>query len=101
MRVFMCTYKPNKVEEKTNSKSEDLGKFSKVYSSPDAQKARAEAGINSKLHKNLDNLNNVILIGEACCKEVITEFMTTPAQKERMKNAGVSSPPTITWIESI
>ena len=24
IRVFTCTYKPNKVEEKTNSKSEDL-----------------------------------------------------------------------------
>ena len=79
----------------------DFDEFSKVYSSPDAQKARAEAGIKSKLHKNLDNPNNVIMIGEAGSKEVITNFMTTPAQKERMKNAGVSSPPNITWIESV
>lgn len=80
---------------------EDFDKFFNVFSGPDARKARDEAGIKSKVHKNVDNPNNVILISEVCCKEVITEFMTTPAQKERMKNAGVSSPPTITWIESI
>ena len=80
---------------------EDFDKFFNVFSSSDAQKARDEAGINSKVHKNVDNPNNVILISEVCCKEVIIDFMATPAQKERMKNAAVLSPPTITWIESV
>ncbi|MBM32225.1 MAG: hypothetical protein CL764_05110 [Chloroflexi bacterium] len=80
---------------------ENFEKFFNVFSSSNAQKARDEAGINSKVHKNVDKPNNVIIISEVCCKEVITEFMTTSQQKERMKNAGVLSPPTITWLESI
>ena len=80
---------------------EDFDKFFNVFSSSDAQKARDKAGIKSKVHKNVDNPNNVILISEVCCKEVITDFMATSAQKERMKNAAVLSPPTIMWIESV
>lgn len=81
--------------------TEDFDKLSKVFNSSDAQNARSEAGLNAELHKNIDNPNNAVVIGEIPSKESFIGFMLSPVQKERMKNAGVSSPPTFTFIESI
>jgi hypothetical protein len=62
---------------------------------------REEAGISeSEAYRNLDSSNNVWVLGTVTYKEAFLEFFGTDAQKERMKNAGIISPPTITFLES-
>lgn len=66
-----------------------------------ARPHREEAGISeSEAYRNLDSSNNVWVIGTATSKEAFLGFFASDAQKERMKNAGIISPPTITFLES-
>ena len=61
---------------------------------------REEAGISeSDAYKNIDSPNNVWVIGTATSKEAFLGFFASDAQKERMKNAGVISLPTVTFME--
>ena len=61
---------------------------------------REEAGISeSDAYRNIDSPNNVWVIGTATSKEAFLEFFASDAQKERMKNAGVISLPTVTFME--
>ena len=62
--------------------------------------ARTEAGVTAEAFKNIDAPNNVWVISTAPSKEVFTAFFSAPAAQERMRNAGVISPPTITFLES-
>jgi hypothetical protein len=48
----------------------------------------------------MDSPNNVWVIGTVTSKEAFWAFMTSDAQKERMKTAGVVSPPTVTLLEA-
>ena len=61
--------------------------------------ARTEAGIIAEAFKNVDAPNNVWVIGTAPSKEAFTAFFSAPAAQERMRNAGVISPPTTTFLE--
>ena len=62
---------------------------------------REEAGISeSDAYRNIDSPNDVWVIGTATSKEAFLEFFASDAQKERMKNAGIISSPTITFLES-
>ena len=61
---------------------------------------REEAGIcDSEAYQSIDSPNNVWVIGTATSKEAFLEFFASDAQKERMKNAGIISPPTITFLK--
>ena len=48
----------------------------------------------------MDAPNNAWVIGTAPSKEAFTVLFSSTAQKERMINAGVISPPTVTLLES-
>ena len=61
--------------------------------------ARTEADITAEAFKNVDAPNNVWVIGTAPSKEAFTAFFSAPSAQERMKNAGVISPPTTTFLE--
>ena len=62
---------------------------------------REEAGISeSEAYQNIDSPKNAWIIGTATSKEAFLSFFSSDAQKERMKNAGIISPPTITFLES-
>ena len=61
--------------------------------------ARTDAGITAEAFKNMDAPNNVWVIGTASSKEAFTAFFAAPASQERMRNAGVISPPTVTFLE--
>ena len=77
---------------------EDFDKLKSVFDA--AEKFRTEAGITAAAYKNMDAPNNVRIICTATSKEAFTAFFSSPAQKERMRNAGVISPPTVTLLES-
>ena len=62
---------------------------------------REEAGISeSEAYQSIDSPNSVWVIATATSKETFLEFFAADAQKERMKYAGVNSPPTITFLEA-
>ena len=77
---------------------ENFDSFSKAFNSEGPQTARKEAGIVAKAHKNLDSPTNAVVIGTVDSKEVFQSFFSTPEQAERMKNAGVVSKPTVTFL---
>ena len=61
---------------------------------------REEAGISeSEAYQNIDSPNSVWVIVTATSKEAFVEFFASDAQKERMKNAGIISPPIITFLK--
>jgi heme-degrading monooxygenase HmoA len=76
---------------------EDFNKMKSVFDA--AENARTEAGITAEAYRNMDVPNNVWVISTASSKEAFSAFFSSPAQKERMRNAGVISPPTITFLE--
>ena len=76
----------------------DFSEMKSVFDA--AADARTEAGIVAEAYRNMDAPNNAWVIGTAPSKEAFTAFFSSPAQKERMKNAGVISPPTVTLLES-
>ena len=77
---------------------EDFNKMKSVFDA--AENARTEAGITAEAYSNMDAPNNAWVIGTVPSKEAFTAFFSSPAQKERMRNAGVISPPTVTLLES-
>ena len=77
---------------------EDFDKFKSGFDT--GGNARTEAGIMLEAFKNMDAPNNVWVIGTAPSKEAFAAFFSAPAAQERMRNAGVISPPTITLLES-
>ena len=79
----------------------EVSGFSEMKSVFDAAAdARTEAGIAAEAYRNMDAPNNAWVIGTAPSKEAFTAFFSSPAQKERMKNAGVISHPIVTFLES-
>ncbi|MQF65276.1 hypothetical protein FIM04_04075 [SAR202 cluster bacterium AC-409-J13_OGT_754m] len=78
-------------------KVEDYGKFEKVFAA--RANARAEAGIDVKPYRDIDNSNRVVAIGTVSSKEAFWGFMTSLEQQEAMKNAGVQAPPDVTFLE--
>ena len=77
---------------------ESFDKIQSVFNA--AENARTEAGIAAELYRNMDATNNAWVIATAPSREAFTAFFSSPAQQERMRNAGVISPPTITLLES-
>ena len=65
-----------------------------------AEDARVEAGITARLYRNIDAPNNAWVISTVASKEVFGAFFSSSAQQERMKAAGVTAPPIITFLES-
>jgi 3'-phosphoadenosine 5'-phosphosulfate sulfotransferase len=61
--------------------------------------ARAAAGLEIKVHRDIDDPTGVVGIGTAPSKESFFEFMTSPEQQEAMKAATVQGPPDITFLE--
>ena len=79
----------------------EVGDFDTFKSGFDADgNARTGAGVNTEAFKNMDSPNNVWEIGTAPSKEAFTAFFSDPAAQERMRNAGVISPQTITFLGS-
>ena len=76
---------------------EDFNKTKSVFDT--AANARIEAGITAEIYRNIDRPNNAWIIGTASSKEAFAAFFSSPAQQERMKNAGVTSPPTVTLLQ--
>jgi hypothetical protein len=77
----------------------DFATFKSVFEQSASH--REEAGITeSGAYQNMDSPNNVWVIGIVTSKEAFWAFMTSDAQKERMKTAGVVSPPTVTLLEA-
>ena len=76
----------------------DFSEMKSVFDA--AADARTEAGIAAEAYRNMDAPNNAWVIGTAPSKEAFTAFFSAPAAQERMRNAGVISPPTITLLES-
>ena len=76
----------------------DFSEMKSVFDA--AADARTEAGIAAEAYRNMDAPNNAWVIGTAPSKEAFTAFFSSQAQKERMRNAGVISPPTVTLLES-
>ena len=60
---------------------------------------REEAGIHATAYQNIDDPNNAIAIGTAPSKESFVSFFTRPQMQEIQKQAGVLSPPEITFLE--
>jgi len=78
----------------------DFDSLSSIFNSDEAKNARKEVGIIAELHKNLDNPNNIVIISTAPSKEAFGAFFSSPAQKQRMQNAGVVSSPIVTFLEA-
>ena len=76
---------------------EDFNKMKSVFDA--AENARTEAGITAEAYRNMDAPNNAWVISTTSSKEAFVAFFSSPSQKERMRNAGVISPPTITFLE--
>ena len=67
----------------------------------EARPHREAAGMSeTEAYRKIDSPNSVWVIGIATSKEAFMEFLGSDVQKERMKNAGVISPPTITFLEA-
>ena len=76
----------------------DFADFKSVFQK--GRPYREEAGISeSEAYRNIDSPNSVWVIGTATSKEAFMDFFASDAQKERMKDAGVISPPTITFLK--
>ena len=78
-------------------KIEDYGKFKVIFD--ERASARVAAGIQVKPYRVIDDANRVVAIGTVPSKEAFFGFMTSSEQQEAMKNAGVQSPPDITFLE--
>lgn len=66
-----------------------------------AKSHREDAGFTeSDAYRNMDSPSNAWVIGTVTSKDAFWAFITSDAQKERMKSAGVVSPPTITLLEA-
>ncbi len=61
--------------------------------------ARAAAGLEIRVYRDMDDPNGVVGIGTVPSKEAFFEFMTSPEQQEAMKTATVQGPPDITFLE--
>ena len=79
-------------------KRQDVDKFKSVFAA--AEKFRSEVGIKAAFYKNLGDPQGVVVIGTAPAKEAFVSFISSPAQQERMKNAGVTEAPSVTFIQS-
>jgi hypothetical protein len=77
---------------------ESFDKMQSVFNA--AENARTEAGIAAEIYRNIDATNNAWVIITAPSREAFTAFFSSPAQRERMRNAGVISPPIVTFLES-
>ncbi len=66
----------------------------------DNKSFRTAAGLSAEIYKNIDAPNSAWIIGAAPSKQAFTAFFSSPAQKERMKNAGVVSAPVVTFLEA-
>lgn len=62
--------------------------------------ARSEAGIEAEPYRNTDVPNNVWVILTAQSREAFDLFFSNPVTQERMRNVGIISDPTITFLES-
>ena len=76
----------------------DFSEMKSVFDA--AADARTEAGIAAEAYRNMDAPNNVRIICTATSKEAFTAFFSAPAQQERMKNAGVTEAPSVTFIQA-
>ena len=77
---------------------EDFDKWNSEFDQ--GENSRTEPGITVTAYRNMDAPNNVWAIGTATSKEAFDAYFSAPAQQERMKNGGVMSLPTITFLES-
>lgn len=80
-------------------KVQDFDQFKSAFTA--AERFRTEAGLTAKGYRNLDDPNSAVVIGTAPTKEAFVSFFSSQAQQERMKNAGLTEPPSVTFIEAI
>ena len=78
---------------------EDFDVWNGVFSNEHSQNARKEVGIEVEANQDLDNPNQVVLIGCAPSKEGLMAFFSSSAQQKRMQNAGVQSKPDVTFLK--
>ena len=78
---------------------ENHDKFEVVFT--ERASARAEAGLEAKAYKDIDDANRVVVIGTAPSKEAFMGFMTSHEQQEAMKAGGIQGPPDVTFLKQI
>ena len=76
---------------------EDFDKWHTAFASMSSK--REEVGLHAKAHRNIDDKNNVVVIGTAPSKEVFLEMFTSPEIQELQKNIGVLGPPEVKFLE--
>lgn len=77
---------------------EDFSKFKTGFHT--GAEARSEAGIEAEAYQNTDVPNNAWVILTAQSREDFNLFFSNPVTQERMRNVGIISDPTITFLES-
>ena len=78
-------------------KIEDFKTFETTFNA--RENGCVAAGIDVNVYRDMDDTNRVVAIGSVPSKEILFEFMTSPEQREAMKNAGVQGPPDVTFLE--
>ena len=76
---------------------EEFTKFKAGFDS--GQSRREQAGLHANVYQVVGNPNEAFVIGTTPSIEAFGAFFGDPAQQERMRNSGVTSPPDITFLE--
>mgnify|MGYP003307482555 FL=1 len=64
-----------------------------------ASEARSAAGLIGTAYRNINSPNTAHVIGTAPSREAIIEYFSSPELQERQKQAGVTAPPVVTFLE--
>ena len=76
---------------------EGYDKFAESFAS--RAEARAAEGLELKAYRNVDDPNQVVIIGTVPSKEALMGFVSSPEQQEAIKNAGIQGPPDMAFLE--
>lgn len=63
------------------------------------ESVRSAADIHMEAHRNVDDPNNAWAIGTAPSKEAFLSVLLSPEAQERIKQAGVTAPPNVNFLE--
>ena len=75
----------------------DFDKWKAVFD--DDENNREKAGIDATAYKEVDNSNQVHVIGTASSKEELLAFFTQPERQTRIQESGAMGPPELKFLE--
>ena len=75
----------------------DFDKWKAVFD--DDENNREKAGIDATAYKEVDNINQVHVIGTASSKEEFLAFFTQPELQKRIQESGAMGPPDLKFLE--